>query len=84
MNNILFIILILACSYIELSHKVNTDNVFEKLGVLSMVLGAGLELFNIHTHLITIGAVIYFCVLAYQACKSKHNRREHDKNHIST
>lgn len=78
MNTITLLVLIIACSYSEISRRINTDCIFDKIGMLLIVLGAGLAIFRIHTHLIEVGATIYFVTSAYRECKSKHNRRKAD------
>jgi hypothetical protein len=62
----------------ELSHKIDTDNLLEKIGMASIVLGSGLNLGGTANHLIELGAAIYFFTIAYRGCKSKHDRRKAD------
>jgi hypothetical protein len=62
----------------ELSQKVDTDNLFEKAAMGAIVLGAGLELGQIYTHLIEFGAALYFSTIAYKGCMAKHDRRKAD------
>ena len=76
--NILDIILILACSYMEYSQKINTDNIIEKIGMLSIVIGAAMNLSGVANHLIDAGAALYFTTIAYKGCMSKHDRRKSD------
>ncbi len=40
----IYIVLILACSYMELSPKVDTENLLEKLGMGAIAFGSGLDL----------------------------------------
>lgn len=62
----------------ELSQKVDTDNILEKLSMGSIVLGAGLSLAHIHTFLILFGTTLYFANMALLGCLAKHNRRKAD------
>lgn len=78
MNTILLIILIAACSYMELSQKINTDDIIEKFSVLIIVLGAGLIVFKVSNSLMLYGSVAYFVNLSYKGFKSKHDRRKQD------
>lgn len=76
----MLIILILVCSYMELSQKVDTDNIIEKAGMGLIVGGAGLEVLgNFHNNLIIIGAALYFSTIACRALIAKHNRRKADR-----
>jgi hypothetical protein len=77
--NIILLFLIVACSYMELSQKVDTDNLIEKISMVSIVLGSGLQLAHVQTNLILYGTSLYFITISYRAFINKQNRRQSDK-----
>ena len=73
--NIILILLILACSYIELSCRFDTDNIIEKISIFFIVLGAIFDLNGINNLFIELGACVYFILYAYKGYHiAKHKK----------
>ncbi len=78
MNTFFLWTLILACAATEISSKINTDNLAEKLGIGLIFFGAALQLGHIHNSFMLIGCSIYFAAIAYTGLKAKQDRRKSD------
>jgi len=78
MNTLFLWSLIAACAVMEISIKIDTDNLIEKSGIGLIAFGAALQLANINNEFMLIGCALYFGSVAYIGLKSKHDRRKAD------
>lgn len=61
--------------WIECSSKINTDNIFEKLGMGLIAIGCLISTVSFN-RLIPIGLLFYFCAIAYKAYKTRGRRAQ--------
>lgn len=77
---LLYILLALVCIYMEISTKVNTRNIINKIGLTFIVVGCLVHLSDKPNVLIEIGVFLHFvCEVIH--FNTKKFRRESDKEH---
>lgn len=77
--NAAYIVLILACFSMEMSWKINTDNILEKLGIGMIAIGSMVHLSGHDNNLVILGSSIYFGTIAIKGVIAKRNRRGSDR-----
>lgn len=75
MTTLLYLSIFGLIFWIECSHRINTDNIFEKLGAGTIALGCLISIVA-KNHLIPIGLLLYFMAIAYKAYKTRGRRAE--------
>jgi hypothetical protein len=79
-----FYLLIAMCVYMELSEKINTDNLLNKIGIACVMVGAFISVYKeLHViaqpnNLIAIGVFLHF-ICDINNCYKRRNRRIGDK-----
>lgn len=73
--------------FIEISKKVNTDNIYEKLamgiiaiGILLNIAALNRPIFHNLDYVIILGIILYFGHMAYRCYQIKYNRRSNDRD----
>ena len=77
-------LLIALCVYMELSSKVNTDNILNKIGIGFIIVGSIIKIYALthhmphENHLVCIGVFLHF-VCEVRFYHKPHNRRISDR-----
>lgn len=80
LHSLLYLLIILAVSFAEISGKVNTDSGLKKIGLGFIFVGAVMEVAKVHNPLLPIGVLIYFgrnILVSYL----NHKKRRANDNH---
>jgi hypothetical protein len=74
----IYLMLFSACIAVELSERVNTDNVIKKVGIGFIAVGALVEFAGRDSAFVEIGMLTYFTANICSAYLTKRKRRESD------
>jgi len=78
-SNMIYLLLFTICIAIELSEKVNTDNIIKKIAIGLIAVGALVEYDGHNSLFIEIGILTYLTVSIFSAYFTRKHRRAHDK-----
>lgn len=73
------LLLFIACIWLVMSEKINTDNIIKLIGIGFIAVGALIELGGKQSNLIEFGVLFYFMANLITAYLGKKNRRYYDK-----
>lgn len=75
----IFLFLFILCLIIEMSPRIDTDNVIKKVGIGFIMVGSLVELYGNSTPFIIIGIALYLFALLSSAYFGGRSRRTYDK-----
>lgn len=75
----IYLMLFTLCIAVELSEKINTDNIFKKVGIGFIAVGSLLAFSAKHTSFIEIGIIVYLMSNVASAYLSQRKRRATDE-----
>jgi hypothetical protein len=77
--NTIYLLLAISCVVMEISSKINTDNIIEKVGLSVIFLGCVISLQGRWNHLIPIGTCVYVASVLLRGLIATHRRRMSDR-----
>jgi hypothetical protein len=79
----LYVVLIFLAFMMEMSHKVDTDHIFKKVGLLFIFIGSILHIAHRENPFVPAGLAFYFGIIVIRALANRYGRRSGDRRALN-